>query len=260
MTTSNRDERKARAEARAEVLQRKADQAEANYQAQPAHQIPLGQPILKGHYSQRAHENAVKRLRAADDRRRDAYRAADHAAYRAAHAGSSIQVSDDDAVTALADKLAAAEAAHAVLVAHNRQIRAGGCTVADCPGCRIVANAKRIDHYYEQRDGMLPSYVLANSRNRIKQIREQLTKAEVHAEAAAASGGEDLELAAGHGWQLVHAVADARVRLIFDATPGPDIRAQVKRAGFRWAPSVGAWQRQDTANGLAAGRQLAAEL
>ena len=41
--------------------------------------------------------------------------------------------------------------------------------------------------------------------------------------------------------------AENRVRIIFDAKPPVEMRTALKGAGFRWAPSVGAWQRHASA-------------
>ncbi len=41
----------------------------------------------------------------------------------------------------------------------------------------------------------------------------------------------------------------ARIRLIFPGKPDTETRKLLKSHGFRWAPSVGAWQRQLTSNG-----------
>lgn len=43
----------------------------------------------------------------------------------------------------------------------------------------------------------------------------------------------------------------ARVQLFFDGKPDEETRAKLKANGFRWSPRFGAWQRQNTPNGLA---------
>ena len=37
---------------------------------------------------------------------------------------------------------------------------------------------------------------------------------------------------------------DSCLQVVFNSKPGEEVRAELKRGGFRWAPSVGAWQRQ----------------
>lgn len=43
-----------------------------------------------------------------------------------------------------------------------------------------------------------------------------------------------------------------RIQLIFDGKPDLEVRDILKTNGFRWTPSLGAWQRQLTANGRSA--------
>ena len=50
-------------------------------------------------------------------------------------------------------------------------------------------------------------------------------------------------------------ITPERVQLVFDDKPVAEIRDIVKQWGFRWAPSQGAWQRQNTANGRYAAKQ-----
>ena len=40
-----------------------------------------------------------------------------------------------------------------------------------------------------------------------------------------------------------------RIQLFFEGKPEPEVRDILKSNGFRWAPSVGAWQRQLNNNG-----------
>lgn len=65
------------------------------------------------------------------------------------------------------------------------------------------------------------------------------------------------------GWKFdggeVVANAEAnRLQIIFDGKPDDELRATLKHSGFRWAPSVKAWQRQLTNNAIWAARQIAA--
>lgn len=52
------------------------------------------------------------------------------------------------------------------------------------------------------------------------------------------------------GGRVVQDWAENRLRIIFDERPASEIAAALKRHGFRWAPSQGAWQRQNTGNAV----------
>lgn len=60
--------------------------------------------------------------------------------------------------------------------------------------------------------------------------------------------------------RLVQDVEAQRYRLYFSGKPDAQTIAQLKSAGLKWAPSVGAWQRQITANAAAVIRKLIANL
>jgi len=45
-----------------------------------------------------------------------------------------------------------------------------------------------------------------------------------------------------------------------DHKPEPEVRDVLKRNGFKWAPSQGAWQRQLTDNAIRAAKAVTAEL
>lgn len=50
------------------------------------------------------------------------------------------------------------------------------------------------------------------------------------------------------------------VQIVFDGKPEPEVRDLLKRNGFRWAPSQGAWQRQLNNNGIYAAKDVLKEL
>lgn len=51
-----------------------------------------------------------------------------------------------------------------------------------------------------------------------------------------------------------------RIQLFFEGKPEPEVRDILKSNGFRWAPSVGAWQRQLNNNGKYAVKRVIREL
>lgn len=60
--------------------------------------------------------------------------------------------------------------------------------------------------------------------------------------------------------RLVQDVEAQRYRLYFSGKPDAQTITQLKSAGLKWAPSVGAWQRQITPNAAAVIRKLIANL
>lgn len=63
-----------------------------------------------------------------------------------------------------------------------------------------------------------------------------------------------------NGVRVVLNKALDRVQIIFPDKPSADERAILKREAFRWAPSIGAWQRQLTQNGVWAAERVIAKL
>lgn len=58
------------------------------------------------------------------------------------------------------------------------------------------------------------------------------------------------------GGVIVDNVLDDRIQIDFDDRPDEAMRAALKREGWRWAPSVGKWQRQRTPNALASAKRI----
>ena len=49
-----------------------------------------------------------------------------------------------------------------------------------------------------------------------------------------------------------------RLQILFEDKPDAELRSELKRQGFRWAPSQGVWQRQLTDNAIYAAKQIPA--
>ena len=100
-----------------------------------------------------------------------------------------------------------------------------------------------------------PSYKLTNNNATIKATKDRiavLTKKE-----AVETGRENIELIFAHasipnelgtyGTVRVNYEID-RLQILFEGKPSEQVREVLKRNGFKWAPSEGAWQRQLTDN------------
>lgn len=62
------------------------------------------------------------------------------------------------------------------------------------------------------------------------------------------------------GVTLVQNTTLDRIQLLFDVKPESDTIALLKRSAFRWSPREGAWQRQNTNNGVQAAYRVLREL
>lgn len=98
-----------------------------------------------------------------------------------------------------------------------------------------------------------PSYHLRNHAANIERNRKRLEELEK------ASLRESTERMVGP-IRLVESVEDNRIRLFFPAKPDEGTRQLLQKRGFKWAPSVGAWQRQLTDNARYAAHAVLREL
>jgi hypothetical protein len=76
------------------------------------------------------------------------------------------------------------------------------------------------------------------------------------AEAQQAPAADGAVIATGDGWSIETAPEDDRVRIYFDGKPDEATRSKLKGAGWKWAPSAGAWQRKLTNNAIASAKVL----
>lgn len=84
-------------------------------------------------------------------------------------------------------------------------------------------------------DSTYPAYCLTNNNAKINAAKKQLERAKLLAEK------EDREYEAG-GLTIEECYSENRVRVFFPGKPDDEMRAKLKRYGFRWAPSMGCWQ------------------
>jgi len=200
--------------------------------------IPMGQPILVGHHSEKRHRRDIERMRALATKGVTLSKEAESLARRAAFAEKNTAVSSDDpeAVVKLRAKLASLEQGRARMRAANAEIRKGGDVVA-----RLVALGFREDQAKKllEKDPMgrigFPAYALQNTSSEERRVKERIRLLETRA-ASPARSPETV------GDSTI-TEAENRVRITFPSKPGEEVRSALKRVGFRWSPTAGAWQR-----------------
>lgn len=93
------------------------------------------------------------------------------------------------------------------------------------------------------------SYTLSNNNAEIRRTRERIENLKQHEQRSYA------------GWEFDGGRVEAnkqnnRLQVFFDDKPDDKTREELKTGGFRWAPSIGAWQRQLNANAYRAAEQI----
>lgn len=232
--------------ARAERLSRAA---QAVYKAghDRVKDIPLGQPILVGHHSERRHRNDLARYERAIRKSIELSNAAKRAAERAAAVGTGgISADDPDAVMLLHRKVEKLQAVQDRMKALNAVIRKHAKKGPDAQVAALVENGlseaqarKLIQPDFCGRIGFADYELTNNNANirRIEQRIKQLERAmvrEVKPERWSVDGTE---------CDVVADKDENRLRLLFDGKPSADLRDKLKRNGWKWSPSNGAWQR-----------------
>lgn len=232
--------------------------------------IPMEQPILVGHHSQRGHEKALTTSHKAMDKALDLAEKSKAYKQKAKTAGKIISSDDPDAKLLLLSLIAGLENTREIARRINRLVtaevrRLGGKSQIDdfsvvvesihkeiaqiCP--KGLENLQMLVHVFSFRQPMLN---LAGMSAEIKRLQARVATIDARDDrkifAASCAIGE-LEFPGGYGVENFKA---NRVQLFFDAPPDPDskYKRKLKVNGWRWSPRSKCWQRQNTENGVQA--------
>jgi len=247
-------------EARIDALHARADRlaSEANAASEHARKladiIPFGQPILVGHHS----EGRDRRYRAKISRTMDKsvalYREA-QAAAGAAHAAeknTAISSDDPDAVEKLRAKCFDLKAERARMKATNVLLRKGGDVVA---ALATLGFSERTAKALQEPDDYgrigFADYQFTNTGSEIRRLEKRIAALEAR-DAAPAKPAEQIG-------EVRIVEEENRVRVFFPGKPSGELRSLLKRNGFRWSPTVGAWQAFISARAWDVARTAAAQ-
>ena len=151
-----------------------------------------------------------------------------------------ISMDDPQAAAKLEAKLVKLESAQETMKAVNAYFRKNK-TLEGCPSLtpeQITKLQQEMSQsWHLDKSRPYPAYMLSNNNAEIRRIRGRIEQVRQH---------EDTHFA---GWEFdggrVEAnKADNRLQVFFDGKPDEAARDELKANGFRWAPSVGALQRQ----------------
>jgi Domain of unknown function (DUF3560) len=207
--------------------------------------IPMGQPILVGHHSEKRDRRFRKRLWNIMGQSVAASDKAEYYEQKAAaiETNRSISSDDPDAIEKLKEKIAAAVDRQDFMKAGNKIVKSKKLTIEQKAEQLEAAghSAMILQPDFCGRVGYA-DYELTNNNANIRRMRqrlEQLEKALTNAVEIGDTEKEypDLDLVVRHARTI------NRIQLLFDKKPSVQIRNLLKSHGFRWAPSEGAWQR-----------------
>lgn len=179
-----------RREARADRLDGWADKREVRGSATlattrgRADMIPLGQPILVGHHSERGHRNLLDKIDNGYRRAFEDLNKADSMRSRAegirSQADRAIYSDDDDAIARLRERIETLEAERDRIKAFNASCRKGApdVTLLDDKQRGDLATVTRVCPYQLGKGGAFPSYGLSNLSGNIGKQRARLAQLE----------------------------------------------------------------------------------
>jgi hypothetical protein len=231
--------------------------------------IPLGQPILVGHHSEKRARSDAARI---DNNMRagvEASKKSDYYAGKAASVGSGgISADDPEAIDKLREKLAGMEADQERMKAVNKICASKKLTDEQKTaslnemGIGATRAARLISGEDTYGKPGYPSYALQNNNANIHRVRERIAHLEhreqVRAVLLEEKGSADVEEQHGDITYRENTELN-RVQLLFPGKPPLATRDMLSAHGFRWSPTEKAWQRQLNGNGIFAARQVLAK-
>ncbi|MDL2287959.1 DUF3560 domain-containing protein [Oscillospiraceae bacterium OttesenSCG-928-F05] len=236
--------------ARAEKASKESD-AQFKKSQDITRDIPPGQPILVGHYSEKRHRRDIDRSWNALGKSVEASEKAAYYEQKAEAAESNTAISSDDpeALSKLKEKLAGLEARHREIKAVNAYYRKHG-TMRGYPGLSDEAAAERDEDIKNNHNQPYPHYTLPYSNANIKRIKNRIASLE----RARDEGFVGWKF---EGGEVVANAEENRLQIFFDEKPDEEKRKAMKSNGFHYSKyNNHAWQRQLNRNAIFAASYL----
>lgn len=215
--------------------------------------IPMGQPILVGHHSERSHRNTLDKSWKAMGKAVALSKHADKLDRRAEGVGSGgISSVDPEAITKLKAKLAGLEKAQTTMKAANKALKTGNDSALIALGLsqEVIEDIKKPD--FQGKTGFA-SYSLTNNNANIRTTKKRIAELEtIHTSEPINFKSDFFDMF----------IEDGQIRVNFHAgKPSDEVRELVKRTySFKWSRYSGMWVRKVTANALASAERLCVAL
>lgn len=229
--------------------------------------IPMGQPIMVGHHSEKADRryrekiwNTMGKSVALSKEAADLEARAD-----AAEANTAISSDDPEAVVKMREKLANAEAYHERMKATNAAHKKFLKDPASLDKADLPDEVKlRIRHYkpaYSWEPHPHAPFELTNSNANIRRMKQRLEELQRVAKRAQEADEKGVPEPVKVGEVTIEQHPEEnRVWLVFPGKPAKSVIEKVKSMGFRWSPTDKAWKRHLSNSGVYAAEYLAKQL
>lgn len=221
--------------------------------------IPMGQPILVGHHSEKSHRATLKKSWNQMDKSIEYSEKSKHYAEKAeaAKRNNSISSDDPEAISKLKDKLTKLEQKQKLMKDINRICRSKKLTNE-----QISEKLKKEHNVSEKNINTLlnppysylkrgfQSFELTNNNAKIKNTKKRIEKLE------ALENTVPEEIMIG-SVKLIVNTDDNRVELYFPEKPNADFLKKLKVSGFRWSRYKGAWQKMISRRNIVDAKMIA---
>lgn len=221
--------------------------------------IPMGQPILVGHHSERRHRRDIDRIHARLAKAAVASKRAQELLRRSLAVGmtgrgNEIISSDDPAATAkLQEKIEELKSERENMKRVNAAYRRGGLEAMRLEFPNAAPKLER-DMRFHVQDRPFPSFKLTN-------IGAEIRRAEARLAALIAAATEpDHEPVRGNGFTITEDRDENRIRFEFDKRPSDIVCKLMRQAGWKWNRRLGAWTRHLNSGGRASSQYVSGQL
>lgn len=252
-----------RKELRVERLREKADELRAesveafSNARKMQDNIPLGQPILVGHHSEKRSRRDRDKIDASIKKSVEKQEQAEYYEEKLAAAKKNTAISSDNpqAIELLEEKISKLKARQQKYKDMNKYYRKHKTMVGfeDLSDEKAEEINKRIDEDYSFNKKPAPSYILSNLNAMIKSAEKRLDQLKELDE----MDYEEIEF---DNCTVISNDKTNRVEMHFGYKPGEDVRSLLKRKGFKWSRNNGCWQRLRNKNSLNIAISLAKEI
>lgn len=203
-------------------------------------QIPMGQPILVGHHSEGRHRSHLNKI---DNSMRKSIQSSDKANYyrrkaKSAENNNAIFSDDPEAVVKLKKKINGLEKMQEVMKSANKIIRKKISDEEKTNQLKEIGlndnNIYDVFHPVIGNPGFQTFQISNNSAN-IRRLKKRLKSMQ-----ASSNLPEKVEF---NDIYIINSKEHNRTQIFFNGKPPVEQRTYLKSNGFRWARSLGCWQR-----------------